>query len=326
MPTALLDVSTLQIMNENLKLQLLARINDLNRTPSVHIAAVQEIVTTLKTHIEGERSLTHADISSRVSELTKYTLGVPVPIPLNSNTAFTRGVKYTEEDGGSLYKSASRLSYIPASLAHRSRQGRLNKAGESMFYASLATSENSVSTVLAEIDATAGDIVNLLYSVTNGEPHEALHVIPIGIMDYFRRGMAEPFSLHPMFRELYQLHRDTLHPSNLEAVHLCDEFLNGVLTARAEDTTNSDGCALYDVTCALASDFLSFPQLDGILYQSTKSHNFPNVALRPASVDEKLRYTATAAYRVVERTGDTQFVLRSLGNGIVDDDQINWVA
>lgn len=313
-------------MNENIQQQILAKASELNRNSSEHRAIVQEIVGELRAHVDGIRKLEETRIVSHVARLTAYTLGVPVSIPLSSNTLFTRGVKYSEDDGGVFYRKTSRLSYIPSEIAHKTRQNRLNKAGESIFYASLDTQNASVSTVLAEIDANKDDVINLLYSVTRGDKPGALHIMPIGIMDYFRRGIPVPFNLHPTFKEIYELLRKFANPIAMEAVHLCDEFMNSILTAKVSDKKNEESFGLYDVTCALAKDFLSAPQLDGILYQSTKSSSFPNAALKPASVDEKLRYAGAAAYKIVDKLGEAQFTLRCLGNGIVEDDQIIWIT
>ena len=98
------------------------------------------------------------------------------------------------------------------------------------------------------------------------------------------------------------------------------------MSTKAGDKRDEEGSGLYDITCALAKDFLAAPQIDGILYQSTKSTRFPNVALRPASVDEKLSYAAAAAYSIVDKLGEAQFTLRCLGNGIVEGDQIVWIT
>jgi hypothetical protein len=312
-------------MNENFKQQILRKISELNRNPSENLAIVHEIVRELRAHVEGLRKIEELRIESLVSRLTAYTLGIPVSIPLSSNTLFTRGVKYSEDDGGVFYRKTSRLSYIPSEFAHKTRQNRLNKAGESIFYASLDTQNASITTVLAEIEASKGDVINLLYSVTRSDQSGALHVIPIGIMDYFRCGIPVPFNLHPTFKEMYELLRKFTNPIAMEAIHLCDEFMNAMLTAKAGDKRDEEGSGLYDITCALAKDFLAAPQIDGILYQSTKSTSFPNVALRPASVDEKLHYAAAAAYSIVDRLGEAQFTLRCLGNGVVKGDQIVWI-
>lgn len=312
-------------MNENFKQSILCKASELNRNPSGHLATAQEIVGELRAHIDGIGKIEEAEIESRISKLTAYTLGIPVSIPLSSSTLFTRGVKYLESDGDAFYKKTSRLSYIPLEDAHKSRQNRLNKAGESIFYASLDTQNDSVATVLAEIDANKGDIVNFLYLATQKDLHGALHVVPIGIMDYFRRGVPLPFNLHPAFKKIYDLLKEFAHPNAIEAIHLCDQFMNSILTSKPGTEVDEENCALYDVTCALAKDFLAAPQLDGILYQSTKFASFPNVALKPTSVDTKLRYAGAAAYRIIDRLGDAQFTLQCLGNGIVEGDRVAWI-
>lgn len=313
-------------MNENFKQQISCKISELNRSPSEHLALVHEIVRELRAHVEGRCRIEELRIESLVSRLTAYTLGVPVSIPLSSNTLFTRGVKYSENDGDVFYRKTSRLSYIPSKFAHKTRQNRLNKTGESIFYASLDTQNASISTVLAEIEASKDDVINLLYSVTRGNQPGALHVMPIGIMDYFRRGVPVPFNLHPTYKEMYELLRGFTKPIAMEAIHLCDEFMNTMLTAKAGNKSDEGNPGLYDITCALAKDFLAAPLIDGILYQSTKSTSFPNVALRPASVDEKLTYVAAAAYIIVDKLGEAQFTLRCLGNGIIEGDQIVWIT
>ena len=303
------------------KQAILCKAGELNRNPSGHLAIAQEIVGELRAHIDGIGKIEEAGIESRISKLTACTLGIPVSIPLSSSTLFARGVKYLENDGDAFYKKTSRLSYIPSEDAHKVRQGRLNKAGEPIFYACLEARNDSVATVLAEIDANKGDIVNLLYSVTQDNQPGALHIMPVGIMDYFRRGIPLPFNLHPVFKEIYELFRELSHPTAMEAIHLCDEFMNSILTAKA----NEESC-LYDLTSVLAKDFLAASQLDGILYQSTKSAKFPNVALRPSAVDKKLRYAGASAYRIIDRLEEAQFTLQCLGNGIIEGDRIVWLT
>ncbi|UGQ45443.1 RES domain-containing protein [Massilia endophytica] len=312
-------------MHGNIKKALLHKAQELNRCASEHLSTVQAIVGELDAHVDGRTKVDESRIADLVSKLTRFTLGVPVSIPLESNTHFTRGVKYSEGDNGRFYRTTSRLSYIPEDLAHRAPQGRLNAAKEPVFYASLDTQSASVSAVLAEINAVTGDVVNFLYSTTRRDHAGALHVIPIGIMAYFKRGVPVPFSLHPSFRAIHQFLCEQTDPVAMSAIHLCDDFMDTLLCAPVIDNDGREKPGLYDVTSALARDFLATPILDGILYQSTKSEQFPNVALKPKAVIEKLTYVAASAYRVVDTSEEFGYSLQCLGNGIVDGENIIWL-
>jgi hypothetical protein len=143
-------------------------------------------------------------------------------------------------------------------------------------------------------------------------------------MAYFKRGIPAPFSLHSSFKEIYQFLCEQTDPTAMNAIHLCDEFMDSLLCAPFIDYDGKEKPGLYDVTSALAKDFLASPILDGVLYQSTKSSQFPNVALKPKAVIEKLTYAAVSAYKVVDISDESGFSLQCLGNGIVDGESIIW--
>lgn len=69
-------------MNESIKQTILSKASDLNRNPSGHLATAQKIVGELRAHIDGVGKIEEAGIESLVSELTAYTLGIPVSIPV----------------------------------------------------------------------------------------------------------------------------------------------------------------------------------------------------------------------------------------------------
>ena len=299
---------------------VLQKAAELNRAPAQNLRDVHEITTQLTSHINGQRSLSTKGICSLVDRLTGFTMLVPVPIPLHLGTVLSRAVKYVEDDGGFAYDSVSRLSYIPAGATVVPQQGRLNKSGESMFYCCLNADANSAGTILSEVRAEKGQIFNMLQCRTKFETLEhgsTLNVVPLGISDYFRRGVPTPFLLHEVFREIYELLRSNLHPVAMLAMQLCDAFLTHSLSS-----AGSPG--LFDVTSAISAECLQPNELDGILYPSTTFEGFANLVLKPNSVDRKIRYESAISVRVEEKFGYGIYQIEHLDHGVVHADKVHW--
>jgi hypothetical protein len=84
------------------------------------------------------------------------------------------------------------VSYVPQESAYLVKIGRMNGNASPMYYGSLITentASKSIITVLSEIKAEKNKIYNILFSQVIGE----IVVIPIGVFDYFRRGIDHPF-------------------------------------------------------------------------------------------------------------------------------------
>jgi hypothetical protein len=308
-------------VNDVIAQQLINKAKELNESPSEHLAKVYEITCNLRDYISEKIDLSKNDILKYIIELTFYTSLIPVSIPLSAGVPLSRAVKYLEEEGY-CYDQVSRLSYIPTDSGITPRIGRINVEGESLFYACLNADTNSIGTILAESRAARGDVFNLLQCRTKLENPQSqfdmsLHVAPIGISDYFRRGVPTPFNLHESVREIYELYRNNTHPTAMLAMQLCDAFLTDVLS-------RPESPRLYDVTSEIGRECLKPKELDGILYPSTKFEGFPNLALKPDSVDKKIRPETTLSIHVDQDFGYGMYQTKILRQGIVDNEYINW--
>jgi hypothetical protein len=145
----------------------------------------------------------------------------------------------------------------------------------------------------------------------------SLHVAPIGISDYFRRGVSSPFNLHESFREIYELYRNNTHPTAFLAMQLCDAFLTDVLSR--QETPR-----LYDVTSEIGRECLRPEVLDGILYPSTKFEGFPNLAIKTDSVDRKIRYESAVSLKVEKDFRYGMYRTKTLRVGYVNGEHIQW--
>jgi hypothetical protein len=308
-------------MNDLIAQQLINKAKELNESPSEHLAKADQITHRLRDYISGKIGLSMQEIQNDIAELTLYTSLIPVSIPLSSGAILSRAVKYEEEEGDS-YSQVSRLSYISKDSGITPKIGRMNIEGESLFYACLNADANSVGTILSESRAAQGDIFNLLQCRTKLEAPKSqtdvsLHVVPIGISDYFRRGVPTPFNLHDSFREIYELYRNNTHPTAMLAMQLCDAFLTDVLS-------QPESPRLYDVTSEIGRECLKPEELDGILYPSTKFEGFPNLALKPTSVDKKIRPETSFSVSIDRNFGYGMYQTKMLRQGIVDGEVIIW--
>lgn len=71
----------------------------LNDNPSHHLDKVWRIVSALQAHWREETILAPEKVRSLVGELTRYTLQMPIPIPLNEKRLFARAVRVEPEVG-----------------------------------------------------------------------------------------------------------------------------------------------------------------------------------------------------------------------------------
>ncbi len=160
----------------------------------------------------------------------------------------------------------SELSYPPAAMV--SVNGRLNAAGESLFYASIGES----ATPFVEVGAQAGET----YALSVWSQKEDLLINHLG----FSRSLME--RLQPS-RKFYP----GLGPANdSEAVSFPSEWMSGVFTKRVSKGNENE----YRPSIGLAKWAFSHTDLDGVLYPSIPFASVSdNVALRPETVDAKIQ-------------------------------------
>lgn len=294
---------------------------ELSTRPALHLERVFSVIRRLEEHFQGNR-LSEALAAQLIGELTCYVVVIPVSIPLREKIKFSRAVRY-EEPLGVTYEAVSRLSYIPIGGPVSAKLGRLNKAGESMFYACKDDNANSIGAVLSEVRAKPGEIFNILISETNPPEQTTeladndLVITPLGIFDYYRRGVPDPFGLHADHRECYEYLTKHAHPEGMLAMQLADAFIADILKRQ-------EAAGLYTVTSAFSTEIGGLPILDGILYSSTQFDSFPNVALKPSAVDKKLQHKSAMSVRVLERYGYGIFKTEQLARGTIKDGQLFW--
>lgn len=299
---------------------LQTKVSELNADPTWHMNKVRSLTSALSAHISGKHRLSMAAIAYRVNELLRYTVLIPIPIPLEEMICFTRATKFDGTETNHYYKKVSRLSYLPLNHAKRPELGRLNKEGERLFYCCWDVKHISLFASLAEIRAVDGDVVNILVSHTRPttspvRQDQFLYVTPIGINDYFHRGADLPFVLHNSYRQHYEFLTQNLRPRALRAMRDCDRFLVKVLSMEEVE-------GLYQVTSEIAQNCLGSPNIDGIVYPSTRFGGFPNIGMKIASVDSKLQHVGA---RSVEVHQDGK-AYKTLYNGFIEGEKITWIS
>lgn len=285
------------------------KIENLNKKPLEYRNEVMDIIAQLLTYISGTHQIAIDELFKLIQRLTVFTTGIAIPIDIG--VSISRAVKYNEEHGD-YYNDVSRLSYIPQELVHLVSLQRMNEANNPMFYGCLDDHANSIGTALSEIDAQSNDKINMLFSKTTQE----LMVIPIGVLDYFRRGVNHPFPLHDDFEKVYLFYKEHTNPHAMIALHLCDAFLTDVLTREGNER-------LYTVTSLIAKDFLIEKRLDGLIYPSVKFSGHPNIVIKPSSVDKKLKYINASVLYIKQKYEYGIYETIETHRGVVVDEKIN---
>lgn len=299
---------------------LLTKVSELNANPTLHMNKVRNLTSSLRAHINGKNRLSMAAIAYRVNELLRYTVLMPIPIPLEEKICFTRATKFDGTEPNYCYKKVSRLSYLPLDHPKQPVLGRLNKEGERLFYCCWDVKNLSLLASLAEIRAVDDDVINILISHT--KPNNSLnyqdkflHVVPIGINDYFHREEDLPFILHNAYYQHYKYLIQNLRPLALKAMHDCDSFLVEILSMEEVE-------GLYQVTSEIAHNCLSCPNLDGIIYPSTRFDSFPNIGIKITAVDKKLQHVGATSIKIHQDKN----TYTTLYYGVIEGEEIIWIS
>lgn len=210
------------------------------------------------------------------------------------------------------------MSYVPQESAYLVKIGRMNGNASPMYYGSLITentASKSIITVLSEIKAEKNKIYNILFSQVIGE----IVVIPIGVFDYFRRGIDHPFkkNMHPNFEAVYKYYEENLKGDSILPLYLCDAFLNDVLRKKGSER-------LYKITSAIANECLSISKADGIVYPSVEFIDHPNIVLKPEIVDKKIQHKKAYSIYLEESYGYGMYKLTFTHCGETSFDKIQW--
>jgi hypothetical protein len=311
-------------MNPEFIPQLDQKITELNSRPELQLNRAFSVVRRLEEHLQGI-ALRPGQLEHLIDELFFYVVMLPVPIPLDEKAVFTRAVRY-EEARGIGYEQVSRLSYIHPKSGVAQPVGRMNKKDRPVFYASKGEGANALGAVLSEMAARPGEVYNVLFSETAPfEPPEpppelspnVLRVMPVGVFDYYRRGLNDPFGLHQDYRDCYEYFREKTHPAGMLAMQLVDAFLTDILKRKGTEL-------LYSVTSLIPAEIESDTRIDGVLYPSVEFEGFPNVALKTAAAELKLKHVRAISLRVIERYGYGIFATETIGVGAVVGGRIAW--
>lgn len=213
-------------MNENIAKGILWKAQDLSKSPHKNWCSVVKIINKIKSYLDGRIKLNPKQIAYQIDKLTYYTIGIPVSIPLTSNTTFSRARKCDVKNGNKFYTEVSELSYINKESGKPIHQERLSPGGKALFYASFETHYETINAVLSEVRATTGEVFNILVSGTKAADSEDsldsfLHIIPIGVLDYYRKGVKTPYNLHDSYRKIYKLLSENTSPKAIRSIHLC---------------------------------------------------------------------------------------------------------
>lgn len=192
---------------------------------------------------------------------------------------------------GQEFLNASELWYPPAGAI--TKLGRLNKIGESVFYASNKANVASFETRPAE-----GDVITIMKAVTLTS-HSRLECIQVGL-------------IHSSAPEIQHLKRDTLPQShvghlamlgsnkNREKWRTIDEFLCQLLLSDVPVGKEH----LYKPTVALANILKVAPHVEAINYPSVAtSLNGLNICLAPEIADRLFRPAAFYMLQIGKQVG-----------------------
>lgn len=268
--------------------------------PHKALRTVSTYVKQLKDYIEGHINLTATEIDKKLDYIigcTTITLNLPV-----ENREFLRAricnIRTKKCGDSDFFDNVQDLSYIKDIVQNPPSMGRLNIDGEVLFYASVIVDNSDIAllTVLSEIGAKSLDKVGVLRSQQIAGTELQLRCI--GIWEFVRLKQKPMFMDQEVFeyyQEAYDLMKKRFPADLLTAYNLTDCFLSDVMSMKGSDK-------LYQITSVAASVLLDDKNVDGILYTSVEA-GFPSVAIKPASVDQKIQHDYVCDVDVIKHHG-----------------------
>lgn len=301
-------------MNEETIKQTKEKIDQINKSnPTKLLAEVVSIVKKLNNHIDEIITLDQIEIETLCKSLTRFTI-LPA-IPLSKGTWVGRARKI--KDGEAYYTNTNKLSYNPD--PSKVSLQRMNKKGQSLFYCSFGgeiTPNKMVSTILSEVNAEAKESFYMLASKLT----DTIYCAPIGIFDYYRRGVPDPFRLHSSIEELYNFYKKYTEKDGMLAIELCDAFLTNVL--KKENNRNN---RVYQVTSEIANDCFN-SGMDGLLYPSVKFEDYPNLVIKTDVIDNKFVHEWVDEYEVIQKLDYNIYDFKYKGQGSVLPNTNGYIA
>ncbi|CAB1277309.1 hypothetical protein [Candidatus Nitrosacidococcus tergens] len=249
------------------------------RYSSVYIRQLNE-------HINGTCKLTAHEIKTKIGYLAGC-LTITLNYPMQELKFLRARLCEGQIDREQKFYRVNDLSYINQPTDSFPKAGRLNKAGQALFYASLIVKKDDTAlrVVLSEVAAKELDRLNVLRS--HQKTGSDLNLRIIGIWDLVRQDEKPYYLSENSFnycKEAKKYMAQKFDPKLLLAYELTDRFFNDILSREGSD-------ALYQVTSHLSSIFIGDKdKTDGLLYSSVQAKGEPVVALTPKAVDYKLEH------------------------------------
>lgn len=236
---------------------------------------------------------------------------VPIfPFPIAMNGVYRARARDADKPA---YSRVSELWYPPASVVG---MGRLNNAGQSLFYAA-----NTPHTAIYELRPQVGKIYTVLWARTKAKGLILATMFP-GIT---RCRSADLLTVRTELPKRVAAHRARLGGGNWKKYALLDDWLTEIITRSATNTND------YKPTIGLANILFRAP-IDAVAYPSVATgHNGINICFQPERADELFKASEAWEFEIL---GDgylydkPSLLLRSLRKStIIDDDGIiTWGA
>ncbi len=241
-------------------------------------------INTLNTYMEERSGITDVTIQQMIDHLVGHnTLVFDSLLPCEIK--IKRGRIINTES----VKSVQQLSYNKNS--EKICQGRLNPSNRSFFYGVIhfeATAGTNI--VFSEIDTKEENYICILNSATNKE----LTYRQLGIFEKIRKDDRPWYfndSIWNYYKKVYELYQHLSHRTDFEAFLLTENFLYNVISKK-------ESRRVYDVTNAIYDILLGDQGVEGVIYDSIFDGTTPNIMLKPDTVDEKLVFLDTEAFKI----------------------------
>ena len=267
-------------------------------------------------HMIGHNQLSKLDIESILDSLMRYTT-LTIDFPVN-DLEFLRARRCESNN----FEHIDELSYIKNVTASFPAKGRLNRAGEAIFYASLVikNDDSALYVVLSETKAKELDQLNILRSHQKND--EDLSLRMIGIWDEVRKDRKPSYlaeNIFSYYKEAWALMQTKFNSKLFYAFQLTDRFLADVMAQEGSEK-------LYEVTSIASYIFLDSDKIDGILYSSVEAKNAPAIALKPCAVNRAIEFQWVTDVRVIKHLGYEFYLYDTIKktNFIDSSGKLNW--
>lgn len=302
------------MIEKSLKDLIDRKADDLNSKGYSLSKEVSKYINELTSYINEEKILTDEVVEKYLDKLMGYfttTLNLPLPKGLKI-------LRARQFDSPHLEKDVQELSYIAKCKSNFPPMGRMNKAGESIFYGCIYFNDEygGINVSFSEIHANPKKTINVLRS----EIKEETNVYFIGIYDYVFREK-RPYYISKdsfdYFKQVYEYQEKKYKKDVFIAHQLTDVFFADILSRYEHGN-------LYKVTSILSGLFLETPDIDAIIYSSVQAEGSPVIAIKPKSVDKKLTHVKAQSFNILDDYGYAFYNAILTHNGCINSGSITW--